>query len=134
MKKDKKPDAVVYNTEEEKYDAALKPYATSVGAPAISIDDNTAWKNRSANKVNHKLKTKYEELKEAYAQMMEEFEYNNLILNAEFCFEPIIGQTYHLYLNKKGVHFLSLIAPEQCNFNFVGSYFLNAEQIWERVS
>ncbi|CAM1344591.1 DUF2452 domain-containing protein [Tenacibaculum amylolyticum] len=132
-KKDKKPDTVVFNTETGKYDAALKPYATSVGAPVITVTDTTAWKNRSTNKVNHKIKTKYLELKAAYEQMIEEFEYNNLILNAEFSFEPIIGETYHLYKHKNGKYFLSLIAPEQCNFNFIGSYLLNAEQIWEKA-
>ncbi|AUC13780.1 GTP-binding protein [Tenacibaculum sp. SZ-18] len=133
MTKKKKPDSVVYNTESDKYDAALKPYATSVGAPVITPTDTTAWKNRSVNKVNHKIKTKYLELKAEYERMMQEFEYNNLILNANFSFEPIIGETYHLYLNKKEEHFLSLIAPEHCNFNYVGSFILNADQIWEKV-
>ncbi|MFY7670289.1 DUF2452 domain-containing protein [Tenacibaculum sp. MEBiC06402] len=133
MTEKKKPDSVVYNTETEKYDAALKPYATSVGAPVITPNDTTAWKNRSINKVNHKIKTKYLELKAEYERMMQEFEYNNLILNANFSFEPIIGETYHLYLNKKEEHFLSLIAPEHCNFNYVGSFILNADQIWEKV-
>lgn len=133
MTEKKKPDSVVYNTETESYDAALKPYATSVGAPVITPTDTTAWKNRSINKVNHKIKTKYLELKAEYEKMMQEFEYNNLILNANFSFEPIIGETYHLYLNKKEEHFLSLIAPEHCNFNYVGSFVLNADQIWEKV-
>lgn len=133
MNEKKKPDSVVYNTETEKYDAALKPYATSVGAPVITPTDTTAWKNRSINKVNHKIKTKYLELKAEYERMMQEFEYNNLILNANFSFEPIIGETYHLYLNKKDEHFLSLIAPEHCNFNYAGSFILNADQIWEKV-
>ncbi len=133
MTKKKKPDAVVYNTETDRYDAALKPYATSVGAPVITPTDTTAWKNRSINKVNHKIKTKYLELKAEYERMMQEFEYNNLILNANFSFEPIIGETYHLYLNKKEEHFLSLIAPDHCNFNYVGSFILNADQIWEKI-
>lgn len=133
MSEKKKPDSVVYNTETEKYDAALKPYATSVGAPVITPTDTTAWKNRSINKVNHKIKTKYLELKAEYERMMQEFEYNNLILNANFSFEPIIGETYHLYLNKKEEHFISLIAPEHCNFNYVGSFILNADQIWEKI-
>ena len=133
MSEKKKPDSVVYNTETKSYDAALKPYATSVGAPVITPTDTTAWKNRSINKVNHKIKTKYLELKAEYERMMQEFEYNNLILNANFSFEPIIGETYHLYLNKKEEHFLSLIAPEHCNFNYVGSFILNADQIWEKV-
>lgn len=133
MKKKKKPDAIVYNTETNSYDAALKPYATSVGAPVITPTDTTAWKNRSINKVNHKVKTKYLAIKAEYEKMMQEFEYNNLILKAKFTFEPIIGETYHLYLNKYEEHFLSLIAPEQCNFNYVGSFLLNADQIWEKI-
>ena len=133
MKKDKKPDQVVYNVETKNYDAALKPYATSVGAPVITVSDTTSWKNRSVAKVNHKTKAKYLELQQAYAAMMHEFEFNNLILNAEFSFEPVIGETYHLYLNKEEIHFLSLIAPDQCNFNFVGSYMLNADQVWQEV-
>ena len=37
MVKEKKPDNVVFNTETQKYDAYLKPYATSVGAPIILL-------------------------------------------------------------------------------------------------
>ena len=47
MAEDKKPDNVVFNVETQKYDAALKPYATSVGAPVITTTDSIAWKNRS---------------------------------------------------------------------------------------
>ena len=81
MKKNKKPDQVVYNEATELYDASLKPYATSVGAPQIEISDNTSWKNLSSSKVNHKIQAKYLELKKAYEEMVNEFEYNNLILN-----------------------------------------------------
>ncbi len=53
MTEDKKPDNVVFNPETQKYDAALKPYSTSVGAPVITVADTIAWKNRSINKINH---------------------------------------------------------------------------------
>ncbi len=92
MTDEKKPDNVVFNTESQRYDAALKPYATSVGAPVITITDTTAWKNRSINKVNHKINAKYLELKAEYDKMINEFEYNTLIFNSEFSFEPVIGQ------------------------------------------
>ena len=132
MEEDKKPDNVVFDTETRKYDAALKPYATSVGAPVITTTDTIAWKNRSINKVNHKVQTKYLELKAEYEKMMREFEYNQLIFDAKFSFEPIIGETYHLYKRENGESFLSVIAPNQCNFNFIGSFYLNVEQIWEK--
>ena len=133
MTENKKPDNVVFNTETQKYDASLKPYATSVGAPIIIPTDTIAWKNRSINKINHKVSAKYLELKAEYENMMQEFEYNKLIFNAKFSFEPIIGEVYHLYQRENNESFLSLISPEQCNFKSIGSFYLNAGQIWEKI-
>jgi hypothetical protein len=133
MAEDKKPDNVVFDPETQQYDAAIKPYATSVGAPVITTTDTIAWKNRSISNVNHKVQARYVELKAAYEQMMEEFEYNKLIFNAKFTFEPIIGDVYHLYKRENGETFLSIIAPYECNFDAVGSFYLNADQIWEKV-
>jgi hypothetical protein len=133
MTKDKIPDNVVFNQETQKYDAAVKPYATSVGAPVITTTDTVVWKNRSIHKVNQKVQAKYLELKAEYEKMMEEFEYNNLIFNAKFTFEPITGDVYHLYKRENGETFLSLLAPDECNFNAMGSFYLNADQIWEKV-
>ncbi|NQX84694.1 MAG: DUF2452 domain-containing protein [Flavobacteriaceae bacterium] len=133
MTKEKKPDNVVYNTETKKYDAYLKPNATNVGAPVITTTDTVAWKNRSINKLNHKVQTRFKEIKEQYEQLMQEFEDNRLIHDAKFNFEPIIGQHYHLYVRDNGENFLSIIAPNECNFNALGSFYLNADQIWEKV-
>ena len=133
MKKDKKPDNVVYNQETDRYDAAIKPYSTSVGAPVITATDNISWKNRSISKINHKVEAKYLELQAEYQKMMEEFEYNKLIFDAKFTFEPIVGEIYHLYKRDNGESFLSIIAPEQCNFNALGSFYLNVDQTWQKV-
>jgi len=130
----KKPDNVVFDTETQKYDAALKPYATNVGAPVITSTDTIAWKNRSINKLNHKVQTRYQEIKAQYEQLMNEFEYNNLIYSAKFSFEPIIGNLYHLYIRDSEETFLSIIAPNQCTFNSIGSFRLNSDQIWEKVA
>ena len=133
MTEEKKPDNVVFNTDTNRYDAALKPYATSVGAPVITSTDTTAWKNRSINKTNHKLNAKYLELKAEYEKMTKEFEYNNLIFNSHFSFESVIGEVYHPYKRENGKNFLSLIAPDQCSFNHLGSFYLNVDQTWEKV-
>ena len=82
----KKPDNVVYNIETQKYDASLKPYATNLGAPVITSTDTIAWKNRSINKLNHKVQTRFKEIKEQYEQLMQEFEDNRLIHDAKFLF------------------------------------------------
>jgi len=81
----------------------------------ITPTDLTGWKNSNVSKVNHQIKTEYEELKLKYEKLMVQYEYNNLIYSAEFSFEPIVGQVYHLYENKKGKIFLSIISPYECN-------------------
>lgn len=133
MIEEKRPDNVVFNLETQKYDASLKPYATNVGAPVITTVDTYAWKNRSINKINHKVAAKYTELKAEYEKMIQEFDDNNLIYNSRFSFEPIIGEIYHLYKRDNGETFLSIISPKECNFNSMGSFYLNTEQIWEKI-
>ena len=130
----KKPDAVVYNEDTEQYDASLKPYMTSVSAPAIKVTDTTAWKNSNVDKVNKQVAAKYKELKSEYDALMEKFEYNNLIYSAQFSFEPIVGYTYHLYRDGSEHPFLSIIAPNECNFDHVGSFRLNADKMWEKIN
>lgn len=134
MTDEKKPDNVVFNTEKQTYDASLKPYGTNIGAPKITASDTTAWKNRSINRVNHKINTKYLELKAEYEKMMAEFEYNTIIFNSEFSFEPVVGEVYHLYNRKSGKTFLSLISPNECDFDHIGSFYLNVDQTWEKVN
>ena len=92
MGNNKKPDNVVFDTETQKYDASLKPYTTNVGAPSITTSDTIAWKKRSINKLNHKVQTWYQEIKAQHDQLMEEFEFNNLIYNAKFAFEPLLAR------------------------------------------
>lgn len=133
MKAKNVPDNVVFNPETMQYDAALKSYATSLGAPVITMTDTVAWKNRSISKVNQKVQTRYLQLKKEYDKMIEEFEYNNLTFSAQLNFEPIVGKVYHLYKRENDDMFLSLIAPEDCKFNSMGSFSLNADQIWEKV-
>ncbi len=133
MSKEKKPDQVVFNEDSQTYDAALKPYATNVGAPAIEITDTTTWKNKNIYKANKQIQAKYLELKAEYEHMMQELEYNNLVYNARFNFEPLIGETYHLYKDKNAEPFLSIIAPNNCNFDYIGSFYLNSEQLWKKT-
>ncbi|NRD22701.1 DUF2452 domain-containing protein [Winogradskyella litoriviva] len=133
MSEAKKPDQVVFNQDTQRYDAALKPYATNVGAPAIQVTDNSSWKSRNVNKANKQIKAKYLELKAAYEKMMLELEYNTLVYNARYTFEPLIGETYHLYNDKKEEPFLSIIDPASCHFDYIGSFQLNSELIWKKV-
>jgi hypothetical protein len=91
------------------YNANVLPYATSAGAPVIWV---MMWYrgSRGIDNVNKELGIKFNELKLQYQKLMEEFEWNELVYSAKFSFEPVIGEIYHLYRDRR-INFLSLIGP-----------------------
>lgn len=129
----KKPDLIVFDEDTQQYDAAIKPYGTSSSSPVIKPLNTATWRNDGVDRVNKQFKSKFDELKKEYEAMMEQFEYNDLIYNAKFNFEPIIGEVYYLYNDKKEEPFLSIIQPDQCNFNYLGSFRLNSQKMWEKI-
>lgn len=129
---EKKPDLVVFNEETQQYDASLKPYGTSSSAPAIKPLNTATWRNDGVIRVNKKIKSEFEEVKKQYEKLMEKFRYNDLVYNSKFNFEPNIGEIYHLYRGKNQETFLSIIQPEQCNFEYLGSFRLNSDKMWEK--
>ena len=129
----KKPDLVVFDKETQQYDAAMKPYGTSASSPVIKPLNTATWRNDGVDRVNKQFKSKFDELKKEYEAMMEQFEYNDLVYNAKFNFEPIIGEVYYLYNDKNEESFLSIIQPDQCNFKYLGSFRLNSQKMWEKL-
>lgn len=125
----KKPDNIVYS-ETEGYNARLLPYATSVGAPVIRVDDLVSWKSRGITNVNKELANKFAELKSQYESLVEEYEWNELVYSAKFSFEPVIGEIYHLYRGKDGTNFLSLIGPLEWNREHIGTFKINSDKKW----
>ncbi len=124
-----RPDNVVFS-EEQGYHANLLPYSTNVGAPIIKVDDVVSWKSRGISNVNKEFENKFNELKLQYQALMEEYEWNELVYQSKFSFEPVIGEIYHLYRGEDGVNFLSLIGPLEWNREHIGTFKLNSERKW----
>lgn len=124
-----KPDNVVYS-KEKGYNASLLPYATSNSSPVIKIDDVVSWKSRGIHNVNKEFDNKFNELKNQYTSLMEEYKWNEMVYNARFAFEPIIGEIYHMYYGDDGNHFLSLIGPLEWNKEYVATFTLNSDKKW----
>ena len=132
MTNKKKPDNIVWN-EKDGYNANILPYGSSVSAPAISHDDVATWKIRGVSKVNHQFSAKFNDLKEEYKKLIEEYKWNDLVYNAAYSFEPVIGEVYHLYSRDSGELFLSLIEPTQWKKDYVASFRLESTQKWIKL-
>jgi hypothetical protein len=125
----KKPDNVVFS-DENGYNANVLAYPTSVGAPVIKLDNIVDWKNQGIRNVNKEFESKFNELKLEYEKLMQEYEWNEIVYNAKFSFEPIIGEIYHLYLGDDGLNFLSLIPPHHWKKEHIGTFKLNSNKKW----
>jgi hypothetical protein len=124
-----RPDNIVFS-EDKGYNASLLPYSTSVGAPVIIIDDIVSWKSRGISNVNKQFENKFNELKNQYEILMKEYEWNELVYNARFSFEPVIGEIYHLYVGDDRINFLSLISPQEWSKEHIGTFKLNSDKKW----
>lgn len=130
IKLDKKPDQVVFNDSEQRYEASILSYPTNIGAPKIEAIDTVSWKNNNLQKTNAQLKARFASLKKSFDDFAEQYKNNELLYRINYNFEPLVGETYHLYLNKNKEHFLSIISPNECRFTYVGSFYLNEEMLW----
>jgi hypothetical protein len=124
---DKKPDNYVEN-------AGLLPYGSNIGAPAIHVSNIEHWKEPRVISVNQQFEDKFEELKKEYQKLIEEYKWNDLVYKAKFSFEPIIGKNYHLYYNKDGKIFLSLISPSEWKFEHIGTVKYNHDNKWIKIN
>ena len=122
------PDNVVFN--DGKFDANTKNYPTTISAPSfapISIDRSDSIK---ADKY---FSSRLNELKSEYENLVDEYKWSNIIYNALYNFQPILGEPYYLYLNNDNKHFLSIIEPSEWNQTYVGTFKLLNNGKWEKV-
>ncbi len=129
-KKSRYPDNIVWDEETQKFNAYLLPYGSNVSAPSIKIDNIDGFKNKGVRKIEKIFNSELEELVQKYYNLVDEIELNNLIYNSKYSFEPIIGETYHLYENKNNEKFLSLISPNEWNEKHIISVRLNSDYKW----
>jgi hypothetical protein len=106
------------------------PYPASRLAARIVPQDLTSFKSRGISRVERELQQELVELRERYLAVIDAFNWNKLIYEARFGFEPVIGETYHLY-EVEGKHQLSLIEPQSWHQKWIGSFRLNADGRWQ---
>ena len=122
----KKPDSYVEN-------AALLPYGSNIGAPAIKVSNIEHWKEPRVLSINQQFENKFEEIKNEYEKLIDEYKWNELVYNAKFSFEPVIGKIYYLYYGLNDKVFLSLIGPNEWNKKHIGSFKYNYDNKWIKI-
>jgi len=106
------------------------PYPVSTLSPKIIPNDLSSFKSRGISEVERDLQQKLTEIRETYLEAIDHFNWNKLIYEADINFEPIIGQTYHLY-EVRGRKLLSMIGPDQWHHKHLATVRLNMDRQWK---
>ena len=122
-------DIALAETDNEKRTNFLA-YPASTLSPKIVPTDLTSFKSRGATKIQKALRQQLTELQEQYHRVIDEFNWNKLVYEADINFEPVVGEIYHLY-RIRGKNTLSMIAPEQWPHPHLASFRLNLDRQWE---
>ena len=125
-----RPDPIDLDLESTESRAAFLPYPASRLAPRIVPQDLTSFKTRGISRVERELQQELVELRERYLAVIDAFNWNKLIYESRIGFEPVIGETYHLYAMRDGYQ-LSMIEPQQWHQKWIGSFRLNADGRWQ---
>ena len=124
----KKPDNIVFDYKEEKYDAFKKDYPTSFNSKNFELEEVRDIKLEA----QPYFESEFLELKEKYDKFVTKLEWNKIIHNAKFNFNPIIGKEYHLYEDVNS-YFLSIIKPNEWKMKFIGTFILRSNFCWDKV-
>ena len=111
---------------------AYLPYPASTLSPPIVPTDLSNFKARGISQVERDLQQKLVEIRETYMKAIDHFNWNKLVYEAEINFEPIVGETYHLYSIRNQNH-LSMIGPDQWPQKHLATFRLNLDRQWELV-
>lgn len=111
--------------------SAFIPYPVSTLSPPIVPNDLTSFKSSGISRVEKDLHLKLEKIKEEYISTINHYNWNKLVYSSEYAFEPVIGNTYHLYRRCNGTFILSMINPDQWYLEYVATVRLNVDRQFE---
>lgn len=123
-------DKVPYDPKTGKYYKHLLKYASEVGSVKFEVGDIDTIKVANVHEVSKVFKSEFEDLNEQIENLFKQILINDMIYQAEYNFEPIIGETYHLYEKENEKKFLSLIEPTQWDKKYIGSFKLKSDKRW----
>jgi hypothetical protein len=128
----KKSDKVVHNEKIGYYGYTLE-YGTTLSSPPIQIENVSGWKNEKLIQLKRNFDTELKLVQDKYNEIVESWIVNERVYSAKCGFIPVMGNVYHLFINKKDEEFLSIISPDEWDMEWVGSYELSLDGKWKTV-
>lgn len=127
-------------------EASFAPIALHVGSPVIRPIDKGKMKSRSLETAREQaeqqmtlLRKQADLLMQQARKIEERLKLAEEVYGSDMGFEPVVGQTYHLYIRKNGQRALSMIGPDEWGERspfeaFAASVRLLGDKTWEAVA
>lgn len=114
------------------------PYPSEVSSCKIEPLNVEGWKKSKIAKVHRLFEQKKEEIEKEIENFIKSYNWNKIIYESEYKFEPIIGESYFLYESDENFY-LSLLSPKELQRsrviknkgNFIGEFKMDSENKWE---
>ena len=104
-------------------------FPVSTLSPPIIKNDLTSFKSQGISNVERDTQQQLIDLKQQYDKILEEYNWNKLVYEAEINFEPVVGEIYYLY-EMRGRNVLSMIKPEEWSYKNIGAFKLAVDKKW----
>jgi hypothetical protein len=127
-----KDDNVVHSEERGYYSSTLT-HGTTLSSPPIKIENTLGWKNEKLIQLKHNFDTELNNIQKQYDELVQSWMINERVYSAKCSFIPVVGNIYHLYLNRHNEEFLSIISPNEWDMEWIGSYELNIDGKWKEI-
>jgi hypothetical protein len=116
-------------------DRMIKTYPTEVGSQPFKPQNIDLFKLEKTTKIQKYYSSKFDELAKEYESIMKEISINERLYKAKHNFEPISGESYHLYVKENGEEFISIIGPGQwTKFEYIGTFQILSDGRWKQVN
>ncbi len=120
----------------------LIPYPHHVGSPAFAPTERGSIRSGAMRAMQEQsdmqlmqIKQQIDLLAKQAEQLRQRIEVSKAVYAAEINFQPVIGNTYHLFAREEGAFVLSMIGPDEWGARvpfkfFVASVLLLADHTW----
>ncbi len=122
------------------------PYPHSIGSPAFAPNEEGVIKSRSLTAMEEQCTRQMDQIKEQIALLArqaeaikERVQTSKAVYSASMSFDPLVGETYHLYAREEDHFVLSMVGPKEWGMripfkHFVATVRLLADRTWDVVS
>jgi hypothetical protein len=138
-------DTVRTNVEVYHRQLSVLPYAASVSGALIRPNEEGMIKHQALSAMEEQTNMQLTQIRQQIEllaiqarEIQKRKELSHIIYEATLGFNPVIGQTYHLYQRADGTHLISMVSPKEWGPKipfkaFIATVMLLADHTWKEM-